>query len=45
MYVWKEHADEPIKEFDDVQDAIRYAIHTDKTKKKLLMTNKPFIKI
>lgn len=45
MYVWKESADEPIKEFDDVQDAIRYAIHTDKTKKKIVMTNKPFIKI
>ena len=45
MYVWKASADEPIKEFDDVQDAIRYAIHTDKTKSKVIMTNKPFIKI
>ena len=28
-YVWKPGADEPIKENDDVQDAIRYAIYSD----------------
>lgn len=32
MYIWKENADEPMKIFDDVQDAIRYAIYTSKTK-------------
>ena len=35
MYVWKEKADEPIKEFDDVQDAIRYAIYTSQNKKQI----------
>lgn len=28
-YVWKPGADEPVKENDDVQDAIRYAIYSD----------------
>lgn len=28
-YVWKKGADEPVKENDDVQDAIRYAIYSD----------------
>lgn len=28
-YVWKEGADEPVKENDDVQDAIRYGIYSD----------------
>ncbi len=28
-YVWKKGADEPVKESDDVQDAIRYAIYSD----------------
>lgn len=32
MYVWKEKADEPVKEFDDVQDTIRYAIYTEQTR-------------
>jgi len=35
MYVWKEKTDEPIKLFDDVQDAIRYAIYTSQTKKQI----------
>ena len=35
MYVWKEKADEPIKLFDDVQDAIRYAIYTLQNKKQI----------
>lgn len=35
MYVWKEKADEPLKVFDDVQDAIRYAIHTLQNEKKI----------
>lgn len=35
MYVWKEKTDEPIKLFDDVQDAIRYAIYTSQNKKKI----------
>lgn len=30
LYVWKEGADAPIKEHDDVQDAIRYAIYSHK---------------
>lgn len=29
MYVWNEKTGEPVKQFDDVQDAIRYAIYTD----------------
>lgn len=29
-YAWKPGADEPIKENDDVQDAIRYAIYSDR---------------
>lgn len=29
MYVWNEKTGEPIKLFDDVMDAIRYAIYTD----------------
>jgi len=28
-YVWKPNADEPVKENDDVQDAIRYGIYSD----------------
>lgn len=28
-YVWKEGADEPVKENDDTQDAIRYGIYSD----------------
>jgi len=28
-YVWKKGADEPVKENDDVQDSIRYAIYSD----------------
>lgn len=45
MYVWKENADEPMKIFDDVQDAIRYAIYTDKVKPKTILSNQPFIRI
>lgn len=45
MYVWNRKTDEPLKIFDDVQDAIRYAIYTDNVKPKNIMTNKPFIKI
>ena len=37
MYVWNDKTGEPVKEFDDVQDAIRYAIYTD--------TNKPVARI
>lgn len=29
MYVWNEQTGLPVKEFDDVQDAIRYAIYTE----------------
>lgn len=32
MYVWNDKTGEPIKLFDDVQDAIRYAIYTDENK-------------
>ena len=28
MYVWNEKTGEPVKEFDDVLDSIRYAIYT-----------------
>lgn len=35
MYVWKDKTDEPIKLFDDVQDAIRYAIYTSQNKKQI----------
>ena len=28
MYVWDEKKGEPVKAFDDVQDAIRYAIYS-----------------
>lgn len=40
MYVWKEKTDEPIKLFDDVQDAIRYAIYTSQSKKQIQFSNK-----
>lgn len=29
MYVWNDKTGEPVKQFDDVQDSIRYAIYTD----------------
>ena len=29
MYVWNEQTGLPVKEWDDVQDAIRYAIYTE----------------
>ena len=32
MYVWNEKTGEPVKQFDDVQDAIRYAIYTDENR-------------
>ena len=32
MYVWNEKTGEPVKQFDDVQDAVRYAIYTDENK-------------
>ena len=32
MYVWNDKTGEPIKLFDDVQDAIRYAIYTDQSR-------------
>lgn len=42
MYVWNEKTGEPIKQFDDVLDSIRYAIYTRFTKGfKLRVTNKP----
>ena len=28
-YVWKEGRDEPVKQFDDVLDSLRYAIYSD----------------
>ena len=28
MYIWNDKTGEPVKQFDDVQDAIRYAIHS-----------------
>lgn len=43
MYVWKEKTDEPIKLFDDVQDAIRYAIYTSQNKKKIQFSNKSIL--
>lgn len=30
VYAWKENADEPVKEMDDVMDTIRYGIYSDK---------------
>ena len=32
MYVWNEKTGEPVKQFDDVQDAIRYAIYMDENR-------------
>ena len=32
MYVWNGTTGEPVKQFDDVMDAIRYAIYTDENK-------------
>lgn len=32
MYVWNEKTGEPVKLYDDVQDAIRYAIYTDENR-------------
>lgn len=31
MYVWNEKTGEPVKEWDDVLDAVRYAIYTEKS--------------
>lgn len=30
VYAWKENADEPVKEMDDVMDAMRYGVYSDK---------------
>lgn len=40
MYVWNEKTGEPIKLFDDVQDAIRYAIYTETEKPKARIKDK-----
>ena len=32
MYVWNDKTGEPVKQFDDVMDCIRYAIYTDENK-------------
>lgn len=40
MYVWNEKTGEPIKLFDDVQDAIRYAIYTETEKPKAKIKDK-----
>ncbi|MGM0239467.1 PBSX family phage terminase large subunit [Enterococcus sp. AZ103] len=42
QYVWDEKKGEPIKEFDDVLDALRYAIYTDEVRKgkRAIITNK-----
>lgn len=32
MYVWNEKTGEPVKLFDDVQDAMRYAVYTDESR-------------
>ena len=45
MYVWADKKDEPLKVYDDVQDAIRYAIYTSQQENKMRMTNQPFINI
>ena len=45
MYVWAEKKDEPLKVYDDVQDAIRYAIYTSQQENKMRMSNRPFINI
>lgn len=42
-YVWNKNKDEPVKIFDDVQDGMRYAIHSDNTKKVLKVSNTRFI--
>lgn len=30
VYAWKDNADEPVKEMDDVMDAMRYGVYSDK---------------
>ena len=30
VYAWKENADEPVKEMDDVMDSMRYGVYSDK---------------
>lgn len=30
VYAWKENSDEPVKEMDDVMDAMRYGVYSDK---------------
>lgn len=39
MYVWNERKGEPVKEWDDVLDAIRYAIYTEKEKPRMKFIN------
>lgn len=39
MYVWNERKGEPVKEWDDVLDAIRYAIYTEKEKPRMTFIN------
>lgn len=36
-YVWSNTKDEPVKKWDDVQDALRYGIYTEKNKNKWLV--------
>ena len=30
VYAWKENADEPVKEMDNVMDSMRYGVYSDK---------------
>ena len=40
MYSWNEKTGEPIKLWDDVMDALRYAIYTDNSDNKVRIGNK-----
>lgn len=40
MYVWNKDTGEPVKKWDDVMDALRYAIYTDNSNNKVRVSSK-----
>lgn len=40
MYVWNKDSGEPVKKWDDVMDALRYAVYTDNSNNKVRISSK-----
>ena len=40
LYTWNEKTGEPVKQFDDVLDSVRYALYSDKVKNRAKVLNK-----